>query len=930
MDNKNTSLSNQPAAPRSPEQSVWATLEEMKQPNARPTPAMARFIELKTKHPEYLLFYRMGDFYELFFEDAISVSNALNLTLTSRSKHNDKEIPMCGVPFHAYEVYLARLIKMGYKVAICEQTEDDTPTASPSENEKKSSKPKVMNREIVRFVTPGTITEDTLLDAKLNNYIACCYVRSAAIGVAWLDISTGAFCMQRLQTDKAPAPSILSATLARVSPAELLIEDRLLEYPQFYSLMGEYKDQLSVRPSAVFNLESATETLLKAYNIKTLSAFGDFSKHELIAAGVLLSYVENTQRGHLPKLEMPRHIIGEDLMEIDSSTRRSLELLSPASTGGTSLLKVMDRTVTGIGARLLAERLASPILNIKEINDRLDAVNFFLDNPEVRHYCREALRKCMDMERSVQRLSVGRGGPKDLFDLAQTLKMIPYVQSSVLDFANYQKDSIYAVPPSSLTRLVRSFFDHSALEYDIESMLLDERKDLPTLARNGGFIKQGASAVLDYLRQYRSQNDERCNTLREKYALKTGISALKIKSNNVLGYFVEVPAKSAEKLFNDPEFIHRQSVLNAVRFTTVELSELENEVNNSEEKALEEELTIFQELTDHVLVQADVIKRSAEILAALDVATSLAELAAENNYTRPVINDTLDFEIIEGRHPVVESVMKKESSGNFIGNTCEMAHGENRLWLLTGPNMAGKSTFLRQNALIAIMAQMGSFVPAKQAKIGLIDKLFSRVGASDDLARGRSTFMVEMVETAAILNQATNRSFVILDEIGRGTATFDGLSIAWSVLEQLYNINQSRTIFATHYHELTKLNQRLPALSLHCMKIKEFNGDVIFMHEVINGAADRSYGIHVAKLAGLPALTIKRAEQVLKLLENTSKNKSVNTIESDLPLFENLQKQIEPAKESPVITELKELDVDSLSPREALNKLYELKQKALK
>lgn len=894
-----------------------ATLNDIQ----KPTPAMAQYMEIKQEYPEYLLFYRMGDFYELFFDDAIKASQALGLVLTSRSKAEEKNIPMCGVPFHAYETYLARLIKQGYKVAVCEQME------SPEEAKKRGYK-SVVRRDVVRLVTPGTVTEETLLQAKRNNFIAAVFVRAAKMGLAWLDISTGVFYTELLQTEKTPQEIVLSSTLARLNPAELIIEDKLLEKPNFFSLFNEYRDKLSVLPETLFNLTSATNNLLKTYKIKSLQSYGDFSDAETIAAGVLVGYVENTQKGHLPHLSVPERILGDDIMEIDAPTRRSLELLTSTTEKGVSLSDIIDKTITGIGGRLLAARLTAPSMNLSTINSRLDAVSFFLDNPNVRHELREALRGCMDMERAVQRLSIGRGGPKDLYDLAVTLKIVPYIQNIISSFGTYQPDSVYATPPQILLDITRGIFDHSALQYSIENSLLPSRDDLPTLARNGGFIREGAYADLDYLRDIRQNIADKCQELQQAYIQETDVPALKIKNNSVIGYFIEVPSKFADKLLNNPKFIHRQSVLNAIRFTTVELSELENEVNSSAEKALEMEEKIFTELVEHVLAQCYEISKTAEVLAALDVSSALAELAAEKGYVRPVLDDSTNFEVIEGRHPVVEAVMQKEGSGSFIGNNCCLNEKDDRIWLLTGPNMAGKSTFLRQNALIAIMAQMGSFVPAKSAKIGIINKIFSRVGASDDLARGRSTFMVEMVETAAILNRADEHSFVILDELGRGTATFDGLSIAWAVVEQLAEVNKCRTLFATHYHELTELRKRLKTLSLHCMKIKEFNNDVIFMHEVVEGSADRSYGIHVAQLAGLPNLTIERAKQVLNFLEESKQNKVLSTIEDDLPLFEVLKQKVVETPKNPLLEELKNLDVDNLSPREALDKLYELKLKA--
>ena len=894
---------------------TWMTLDEMNEKNT--TPAMDQYIKTKKENKDYLLFYRMGDFYELFFEDAITVSSALGLTLTHRSKIEERPIPMCGVPYHANELYLARLIKMGYKVAVCEQTE------SPEEAKKRGYKA-VVDRRVVRLITPGTITEDSLLDAKRNNYILSACIRNKEIGIAWIDISTGSFSMQYLKDEDTPLDVMLSNIIARLNPGEILLEDKLLEQPDFYPLMKEHRDKLSILSKSLFNLDSATNTLLKTYQLHTLDTFGDFTKQEIIAAGVLLDYINNTQKGHMPQLQPPTRILSSAIMEIDANTLRSLEVITPNSNGSLCLLKVIDKTITGVGGRLLNTRISAPIMDIAEINNRLDAISFFIDNPNVRRKIRETLRQCMDMERAVQRLSLRHGGPKDLYDLSATLKIIPLLKHIILSFADYQKDTVYSEVPTAIRQAVSNFFDHNALQTEIENTLLDNREDLPTLARNGGFVKEGAYPDLDYLRQIRINSNQKCEELRQYYADLTGVSTLKIKNNSVIGYFIEVPQKMADKLLGNPLFIHRQSVLNAMRFTTTELSAIESEVNSSAEKALEMEQNIFNQLVDLVLAQGNAISRSASVIAELDVAAALAELAVEHNYVRPQIDDSLSFEIIEGRHPVVEYAIKKESQGTFVGNNCIFTPKEDQIWLLTGPNMAGKSTFLRQNALIAILAQAGCFVPAKKAKIGLINKLFSRVGASDDIARGRSTFMVEMVETAAILNRADERSFVILDEIGRGTATFDGLSIAWAVAEHLAEINKCRTIFATHYHELTELQKQLKTMSLHCMKIKEFNGEVIFMHEVIEGSADRSYGIHVAKLAGLPKIAIKRSEQVLQQLEENKKTKALTQIE-DLPLFASLQEEPKKEEPNPVLEELKNLDLDSLTPREALEKLYELK-----
>ena len=893
-----------------------ATREDME--NKKITPAMAQYLNLKKEYVDYLLFYRMGDFYELFFEDAVTVSGALGLVLTSRSKNEGKEIPMCGVPFHAYEIYLARLIKMGYKVAICEQLED------PKEAKKRGYKA-IVKRDVVRLVTPGTLTEDTLLDAKRHNYIAAAYVRPKEISVAWLDISTGGFFIQQLEIGKVSACTVLSTVLARLNPVELIVEDKLLENSDFYGLLAEYREKLSVLPKARFSLDSSKQILMKAYEVQFLEVIGNLSKSELIVAGVLLDYVENTQKGHLPRVLIPQRVDDNEIMEIDASTRKSLELLAPIAHGGISLIRVMDRTVTGIGGRLLAERLSSPIMNVKKINDRLDVVTFFLENPTIKEKLRGILSQCLDMERAVQRLSIGRGGPKDLYDLAKTLLLLPEIKHLILSYQTYQENTVCADVPSALREILNELTENSSLAEDIMAVLIQKREDLPALTRTGGFVRAGAYPPLDYLKNIREESKNKCEEMRLKYVEETGVSALKIKNNSVIGYYVEVPSKSVDALLADDKFIHRQSVLNAVRFTTKELCELENEVLSADEKALEMELKIFEDLMLHAMAQADLISKAAHVIAQLDVASGLAQLASEYGYTRPILNDSLDFEVIEGRHPVVEATTDKRKNP-FVANDCVLRKGEDNLWLLTGPNMAGKSTFLRQNALITIMAQMGSYVPAKKATIGVVNKLFSRVGASDDLSRGRSTFMVEMVETATILNRADERSFVILDEIGRGTATFDGLSIAWAVVEQLAQINKCRTIFATHYHELTQLDKRIKELSLHCMAVKEFNNQVVFMHVVAKGAADRSYGIHVAKLAGMPELAVKRAEQVLQLLEEEKHHKILSAVDDELPLFEVLKKEVKEQPINPAISELQNLDIDNLSPREALEKLYDLKK----
>lgn len=877
------------------------------------TPAMVQYMELKQAHQDYLLFYRMGDFYELFFDDAITASKALDIALTKRGKADGKDVPMCGVPFHAYESYMAKLMKQGFKVAICEQMED------PAEAKKRGYKA-IVRRDVVRLVTPGTITEDTILDSRKNNYLLCVAKINNDFGLAWIDLSTGVFYTQLLEIKEGNEVAELHTAIDRLAPSEILVADTLLQNSDLFHLLNEYKEKLSVLPQARFNSGNAQKRILEFYNVNTLDSFGSFSKSEVTAAGILLDYVENTQKGKMPRIARPVKILSSQYMEIDAATRHNLDLLD--GPRGSTLISVLDRTVSGAGARLLANRLANPLLNVKKINARLDVVEFFLKHQDVREKLRTVLKSCPDIERAVSRLGVGRGGPRDLLSIGVTLGSLPKLITLIETF---KPIDVVDELPSAVAKVLQKFGNHAMLVNMLANALWveDRNNELPLLARDGDFIKAGYSPELDAVRDLKNKGHNYILNLQSKYVQQTGIEHLKIKYNNVIGYFIEIPNKEAAQVLGNPEFIHRQSVLNAARFTTVELTELENQIRGAAEKALALELAVFDDLVHSVLLAADDITRTANALAELDVGSALADLAIENNYCRPEIDDSYAFEIVDGRHPVVEESIRRSHEGSFVGNNCSLDVESNRIWLITGPNMAGKSTFLRQNAIIAIMAQMGSFVPAKSAHIGYVDKVFSRVGASDDLARGRSTFMVEMVETASILNRADRRSFVILDEIGRGTATFDGLSIAWAVVEYLHEVNKCRALFATHYHELTDLTGRLKSMSLHCMKIKEFKGEVIFLHEVIEGAADRSYGIHVAKLAGLPPKVLERAEQVLAELEKDKRQNNFSGLDLELPLFSFAPKE---EKKSPLLKELEQLNPDDLTAREALQKLYDLKE----
>ncbi len=877
------------------------------------TPMMAQYLEIKQAHPGCLLFYRMGDFYELFFEDAEQASAALDIALTKRGQHLGQDIPMCGVPVHAAEGYLSRLIRKGFKVAICEQMED------PAEAKKRGSK-SVVKRDVVRVVTPGTITEDELLDARAHNYLAALAEAGGGLGLAWLDISTGVFQAQPV------APENLAATLARLAPGELILAERLLERPDTFETFGALKDRLTPLPGARFDSANGTRRLEETFEVKALDAFGAFSRAELAAAGALLDYVTLTQKGRLPRLLPPRRLALGAVMEIDAATRRNLELTEALSGGRAgSLLATIDRTVTGAGARLLATRLSTPLTDPAAVAGRHDLVAHFLENANLRQDLRARLRRCPDIERALSRLSLRRGGPRDLAAIRDALSVAGELRGLL-----QQGEA----PPSLLAEAIRDLGIHDTLVARLARALAPEP---PMQARDGGAIAPGYDEALDELRALRDDSRKLIAGLQQNYAQASGVSSLKIKHNNVLGYFIEVTPTHADKIATggDSPFIHRQTLASAMRFSTVELSELEQKIASAAERALSLELQLFQDLVGEVLERGEEIATAARALAELDVAAALAELAEAERWCRPKIDDTTAFHITGGRHPVVEAALAAAQEGRFVANDCRLEDGrledgddgEGRLWLITGPNMAGKSTFLRQNALIAVLAQMGSYVPAEAAHIGVVDRLFSRVGAADDLARGRSTFMVEMVETAAILNQAGPRALVILDEIGRGTATFDGLSIAWACLEHLHEVNGCRALFATHYHELTSLTAKLDSLACHSMRVKEWQGDVVFLHEVTAGAADRSYGIHVAKLAGLPKAAVARAETVLASLEQGEQAGALTRLADDLPLFAaTAAKAAEPeARESAVEAALGEVNPDDLSPREALELLYRLK-----
>jgi DNA mismatch repair protein MutS len=877
------------------------------------TPMMAQYLEIKAANREYLLFYRMGDFYELFFDDAVKASEALDIALTKRGRHQGDDIPMCGVPVHAAEQYLEKLIRKGFRVAVCEQMED------PAEAKRRGAK-SVVHREVIRLVTPGTLTEDSLLEARAANVLASLGRAGGDFALASADMSAGEFKVAPV------AVADLAAELARIGPRELLAPDSLLADEDFAPLLKSLGPALTPLPSLKFDSGAGERALKALYRVAALDAFGAFSRAELSAAGALVGYLELTQKGKLPALKTLSRTPERAFMGIDPATRRNLELtetLSGARAG--SLLAVIDRTVTAAGARELAARLSSPLTDPKAISIRHDAVAFFASDSDLCHALREDLRRAPDIARALARISVGRGGPRDLGALRDGIKAARALRESLVVLDDPLKPSP-GEASEARAALVEGIAQASALADMLERLLVS---DPPFLARDGGFIAAGAHAPLDEVRALRDESRRVIASLEARYRESSGVGALRIKHNGVLGYFIEVTPPNADKLLASAArelFRHRQTIGSAVRFSTDELANLASRIAEAAEQALALERELFDAMTAEAMAASAALSDIAGALARLDVASALAELAVAERQVRPKVDSSLAFSILRGRHSVVEAALVHANANPFVPNDCDLSpEGRGRLWLVTGPNMAGKSTFLRQNALIAILAQMGAFVPADEAHIGIVDRLFSRVGAADDLARGRSTFMVEMVETAVILNQATEKSLVILDEIGRGTATFDGLAIAWATVEHLHERNRARALFATHYHEMTALSERLNRLACVTMRVREWNDTIVFLHEVAAGTADRSYGIHVAKLAGLPQAVVARAEEVLRALEEGREgHKPLERID-DLPLFSAVPATRVDAKSNAVEDTLRDVLPDSLTPKAALELVYALK-----
>ncbi|WP_244571205.1 DNA mismatch repair protein MutS [Mesorhizobium carmichaelinearum] len=879
------------------------------------TPMMEQFIEIKAANPDSLLFYRMGDFYELFFDDAEKASRALGIVLTKRGKHQGHDIPMCGVPVHAADDYLQKLIGQGFRVAVCEQIED------PAEAKKRGSK-SVVRRDVVRLVTPGTITEDKLLAPSESSFLmALGRVKGGSdhsFAIAWIDISTGAFRVAETTADR------LLADIFRVDPRELIVAEPVFHDPELRPVFDILGRVANPQPPSLFDSASATGRIARFFDVATPDSFGTFSRAELSAISGAIAYVEKTQKAERPPLSRPEREEQGSTLFIDPATRGNLELLRTLSGSREgSLFKAIDRTVTGGGARLLADRLMAPLTDPAAIGARLDSVSFFRSETRLCLAVRTSLKSVADMPRALSRLALNRGGPRDLgalragFEAAGAIAEIFATTALPQELADAMA-AIQALPQALAQHLMQALGE-----------------ELPLLKRDGGFVRGGYHPELDEMRALRDESRKVIAGLERSLIEETGIRSLKIRHNNVLGYYIEVTANHHAVMTGSDgakaRFIHRQTMANAMRFTTTELAELETKIANAADRALSIELAAFDALTTEAVGEAEKIRAGADALAVIDVSAALALLSESEAWCRPVVDSSLAFEISGGRHPVVEQALRRSGDGPFVANDCDLSpEGSAKngaIWLLTGPNMGGKSTFLRQNALIAILAQTGSFVPAASAHIGVVDRLFSRVGASDDLARGRSTFMVEMVETAAILNQAGERALVILDEIGRGTATFDGLSIAWAAVEYLHEKNRCRAIFATHFHEMTSLAGKLARLHNVTMRVKEWEGDVVFLHEVGKGAADRSYGVQVARLAGLPEAVVDRAKQVLHQLEEGEVSGKTNRLVDDLPLFSVAMKREapKPVKNDALGAALGDINPDEMTPREALEALYRLK-----
>ncbi len=864
---------------------------------------MKQYLDAKYEHQDCMLLFRMGDFYELFHEDAIECSKILGIALSKRGKTDNLDIPMCGVPYHAINAYLPRLVRAGYKVAICEQME------SPEEAKKDRGYKAVVRREVVKIITQGTLTDENLLDFKSPNYLASIIIDKNLTYISYCDLSSFDFFISSVTTN-----NILSE-LERIDPKEILISESIKDDFELFSLLSFYRSRFVYQAFAYFAFKKCKKTIEDFYQIKTIDSIGSFSSLQISSIGSILEYIRITQKEAIPEIGFPKMINNDDYMVIDSSTRRNLEILSNShGKRQGSLLGVIDDTITNSGGRMLYKFLASPIIKKDKINNRLNLTELFLNNLETTENIRTYLKHSSDIERIISRIAMKRALPNDLIQLKNGLKIADSIKSLI-----YEKFS--DIQDNFLNYIISNLISQQSIIDLIDQSIQDEPKNDLT---KGGYINSSYNPKIKELNNLMGDSQSSIAKLEHKYSHKSNIPNLKISSNNLMGFFIEVKSKNAHQM-SDPIFIHKQSLVSSIRFTTTELQTLENEIINSESLLINLEREIFYNICNKILENLNEIKKLSDSLSFIDVFTNFAIIADKYKYVKPIMSDSNEFEITEGRHPVVERFI--ESGKQFNTNSCNL-NFDNRLWLITGPNMAGKSTFLRQNALIAILAHIGCFVPATLARIGVIDSLFSRIGSNDDLAKGQSTFMVEMIETSRILAQSTENSFIILDEVGRGTATYDGVAIAWSALEYIHDKLRCRCLFATHYHELVSLEQSLPSLKNYTVNVDDTSDVILFLYRIIKGAASKSYGIHVAELAGIPASVIKRAKILLKRMEIDSQKQN-KTISQDMSYTQNLFEvsniDLEyKTKYENLISEIKKINPDNLTPRDSLDVIYKL------
>jgi len=862
------------------------------------TPMMQQYRELKARDPEALLLFRMGDFYELFGDDAERAAALLGLTLTSREKGPDS-LPMAGFPHPALDSYLAKIVQAGLRAAVCEQVEDAKLAKG------------LVRRDVVRIVTPGTLTDDELLDPKTANYLASIVEAGGKIGLAWVELSTGRFSLAGLLRTE------LADEIARLNPAETLISELSADAPWLRALRGQSATALTTRPSWDFQAEQARKALFDHFGTTTLAGFGvDDRAVEVQAAGALIAYLRETQKTSLAHINRLVPYRRADTVALDEMTRRSLELVRTLREGKRegSLLSVIDCTATPMGARLLSEWLTSPSTSAELIGERLEAVEELYQQSALRGDLRSLLGQCYDLERLAGRIGTGRASPRDLVALARTLAILPKL-----------KARLTARTSKRLNQLEEALELCPEVRAEIEAALVD---DPPLAVKEGGLIRDGYHAGLDELREHAKGGKSWIARFQGEQIRRTGIPNLKVGFNKVFGYYIEITHAQSRGASIPGDYIRKQTVKNAERYITAELKEYEEKVLRAQERAYDLEFELFTTLRDRVAAEAPRLIQAGAVLAQLDVLAALSELAARFGYCRPEVVPEPVFAIEAGRHPVLDALLPP---GDFVPNDVRLGPDDGSILLITGPNMAGKSTYIRQVALITILAHMGSYVPARKAKVGIVDRLFARVGATDDLSRGQSTFMVEMTETANILNNATPRSLVILDEIGRGTSTFDGISLAWSVTEHIHDVIGCRTLFATHYHELVELEKTKPRLRNTNVSVLEKEDEITFLYQIVPGGADQSYGIHVARLAGVPAPVLERAREILKFLEKQhgpDPGLPEGPIRRKVKTGKALTGSLFAALPEPLLVELRHVDPEALTPEQACEMIRRLRELA--